>query len=187
MSDAVATALVRTLVIGGAAGVYGRWLMRSREPRAVGPSRLRHAPYAYWVAVLVIAAHPVPLPTPDWYDAAARPLGLLAALAGGLFAAWAALHLGRYWDVEISALPDHRVVDDGPFAVVRHPIYLGLLAFLAGATVALGDGAAGIVSAAAAAVAVLRARAEERFLTARLGDEYRAYALRVGMLLPRLR
>lgn len=175
---------MRALIILGAIGVLGRWLLRGRTERVPMRTWLQLAPCAYWIAVLVLSWHPVPLATPAWYDATVRPAGVGLAMLAGAFAAWAALHLGRYWDPSISALRDHRVVDDGPYGVVRHPIYLGLLAFFVGTTLAVVDPVVAFVSGGAAAVALLRARAEERFLIERLGDEYRAYRRSVPMLAP---
>ncbi len=183
MSDQDAAALIRLLVLVGSAGAIGRYAMRSREPRAAVRTALSYAPYLYWAVILVILAHPLAVALPAWYGQL-RFAGLALAMAGGAFAAWAALHMGRYWDVEISALADHRVVEDGPFAIVRHPIYLGLIAFFAGTTIALGDPIVAVASVGGGAVAVARARAEERFLAERLGESYRRYQRRVSMLLP---
>lgn len=186
MTEASATALVRLLALGAAAGVLVRWLLRDRGPRVTARSRLQYAAYVFWLAELAIIAHVGGVaPTPPPYDALVRPLGLLLAVGGGALAAWAALHLGRYWDIEISARPDHRVVDDGPFGIVRHPIYVGLLGFLLGCTLALADVVALIGTLASALVVRARVRAEERFLLERLGEEYRDYMRRVPGLVPR--
>ena len=54
---------------------------------------------------------------------------LLAAvtLAGILFAWWARIHLGRLWSSAVTRKEHHHVVDTGPYSLVRHPIYTGLL------------------------------------------------------------
>lgn len=187
MDDATATVATRVLVLVGVAGVVTRFLFRSSHPRVYATSSLQIAPAVAWLAVALLAWHPFPLGTPPAYDAVARPLGVVAMTLGGAFSGWAALHMGRYWDITISALRDHRVVDDGPFGVVRHPIYLGVISFLVGGALAIADPVATIVCAGAIAVFVSRARAEERFLRERLGDAYREYATRVPMLIPRLR
>lgn len=46
---------------------------------------------------------------------------------GIAFAWWARLHLGRLWSAQVSRKAGHRLVDTGPYALVRHPIYSGLL------------------------------------------------------------
>jgi protein-S-isoprenylcysteine O-methyltransferase Ste14 len=106
-------------------------------------------------------------------------------LAGILFTWWARLHLGRLWSSAITRKQDHRVVDTGPYALVRHPIYTGLIAAIL-ATAA----AEATVTALLGGVLIvfglwLKARAEERFLMAELGtDAYGAYRRRVPMLVP---
>jgi protein-S-isoprenylcysteine O-methyltransferase Ste14 len=187
MDDGTATAATRLLVLAGVAGVLTRFLMRSRHPRVYARSSLQVAPAVAWLAVALLAWHPVSLDTPGVYDAIARPVGVAAMAFGGAFSAWAAVHMGRYWDVTISALSDHRVVDDGPFGVVRHPIYLGVISFLVGGPLAIADPVAALFCLGAVLVFLSRARAEERFLEERLGEAYLAYARRVPMLLPRLR
>ena len=54
---------------------------------------------------------------------------------GFVFCRWARLHLGRYWSGTVTRKEDHQVVDTGPYALVRHPIYTGLI--LAGFATAL--------------------------------------------------
>lgn len=106
-------------------------------------------------------------------------------LAGILFAWWARIHLGRLWSSGVTRKKDHRVIDSGPYSLVRHPIYTGLLASALATTIA---------QATATAVAGwmlivlglwMKARAEERFLATELEPEaYASYRLRVPMLIP---
>jgi protein-S-isoprenylcysteine O-methyltransferase Ste14 len=115
---------------------------------------------------------------------------LLVVLAGAGFAFcwWARLHIGRLWSATVTRKTDHHIVDTGPYALVRHPIYTGLI--LAAAAAALLRGALGPL-AGFTLIALgcwMKARLEERFLAAELGRElYEAYRRRVGMLTPRLR
>jgi protein-S-isoprenylcysteine O-methyltransferase Ste14 len=112
---------------------------------------------------------------------------LLAALtlAGVLFAWWARIHIGRLWSGSITRKEGHHVVDTGPYALVRHPIYSGLILALL-ATAVAGATASGLAGAVLISVGFwLKARAEEQFLTAELGaDAYGAYRQRVPMLVP---
>ena len=107
------------------------------------------------------------------------------ALLGVLFTWWARIHLGPLWSGQITVKQDHRIVDTGPYALVRHPIYSGLiLAILA--TAAAQATITGLVGAALIVIGVwLKARTEERFLSAELGAEaYGDYRRRVPMLVP---
>ena len=111
----------------------------------------------------------------------------MAALtaAGFLFTWWARIHLGRLWSGFVAKKTDHHVVDTGPYALVRHPIYTGII--LSSFAAALGYATAG--SLAGACVMTLgwyiKARLEERFLRQELDARaYDAYAARVPMLIP---
>jgi protein-S-isoprenylcysteine O-methyltransferase Ste14 len=106
-------------------------------------------------------------------------------LACILFVWWARIHLGRLWSSAITRKEGHRVVDTGPYAWVRHPIYTGLIAAIL-ATAAAQATVTGFLGAASVAIGLwLKARVEERFLMAELGaDAYGAYRRRVPMLVP---
>jgi protein-S-isoprenylcysteine O-methyltransferase Ste14 len=106
-------------------------------------------------------------------------------LVGLSFSWWARIHLGRLWSSAITRKEDHRIVDTGPYGLVRHPIYTGLLTALA-ATAAAEATVAGLIGAALVAFGLwLKARSEERFLMAELGPEaYGSYCRRVPMLVP---
>jgi protein-S-isoprenylcysteine O-methyltransferase Ste14 len=106
-------------------------------------------------------------------------------LAGILFTWWARLHLGPLWSGAITRKEGHRIVDTGPYALVRHPIYTGLLVAIF-ATAAAQAALTGMVGAVLIAVGVwMKARTEERFLATELGaDCYEAYRRRVPMLVP---
>lgn len=116
------------------------------------------------------------------------PLGwaMVALTAAGFtFCWWARLYLGRLWSSSVTLKEDHHVVDTGPYALVRHPIYTGIL--VAAAATAIEQGAAtSLVGLALITLGYwIKARLEESFLREELGREsYDAYARRTGMLLP---
>ena len=139
-------------------------------------------PFFIWVPYVVIALRPGPeLALPD----PARWLGLGLVVGGIGFSIWAARTLGRHFDMEVEVHEGHEVVDRGPFAIVRHPVYFGLGVHLLGACLATGNGLliAGTLFGALPALYV-RAAAEEQLLRQRLGRAYDAYARRVPMLIP---
>lgn len=104
----------------------------------------------------------------------------------GLGFTWAArLHLGPLWSSTSAPTEDHRIVDTGPYGVVRHPVYAGLL--LAAMATAAERGRIEAIAGALTLIAAisLRAKLEERFLRRDLGDEaYASYRRRVPMLVP---
>jgi CubicO group peptidase (beta-lactamase class C family)/protein-S-isoprenylcysteine O-methyltransferase Ste14 len=107
------------------------------------------------------------------------------AACGFAFTWWARLHIGRLWSSNVTRKADHHVVDTGPYAIVRHPIYSGL-ALAALATALARDLVAALAGAVLMVISFwIKARIEERFLSAELGpDAYAAYARRVPMLVP---
>ena len=102
-----------------------------------------------------------------------------------VFVWWARIHLGRLWSGAITLKQDHRIIDTGPYGLVRHPIYTGLIVSIL-ATAAAQATVTGLLGAAVIVFGLwLKARIEERFLTAELGAEaYGGYRRRVPMLVP---
>jgi len=121
------------------------------------------------------------------------PLGalsswLLAALVACGFGIcwWARLYLGRMWSSNITLKQEHQIIVTGPYALVRHPIYTGLL-LAAWSTAALQASELGMAGAALMTFGIyLKARREELLLTTELGAPYQSYRQRVPMLLPRI-
>jgi len=108
----------------------------------------------------------------------------LAAM-GLLFTWWARIHIGRLWSGTITRKAGHYIVDTGPYALVRHPIYSGLILAAIATGVQRGTLLAILGAALVAFSFFARARSEEQFLREQLGGEnYDAYARRVPMLLP---
>jgi protein-S-isoprenylcysteine O-methyltransferase Ste14 len=110
---------------------------------------------------------------------------LVVAAVGIAFTWWARIHLGTLWSGRITRKADHHIVDTGPYGIVRHPIYTGLITALV-ATVLAFPGLLNVAGVVILIVAfVSKARLEERFLSDELGAEaYAAYRRRVPMLVP---
>jgi len=123
---------------------------------------------------------------PDWrVDVNLSWLLVAAALTGFMFCWWARIHLGRLWSGWVTRKADHHIVDTGPYAIVRHPIYTGII-LAAFATAILEGRAVALVGAALMTAGFwIKARLEERFLRQELGvDAYDSYRRRVPMLVP---
>jgi protein-S-isoprenylcysteine O-methyltransferase Ste14 len=124
-----------------------------------------------------------------WHLGPAAEWALLAtAVFGLLFTWWARIVLGRLWSSGVTRKTDHRIITAGPYRLVRHPIYSGII-LAAVATAAMSGTADAQVGAALIALGLLvKARVEEGFLRQELGQQqYDAYARRVPMLIPHLR
>jgi protein-S-isoprenylcysteine O-methyltransferase Ste14 len=113
-----------------------------------------------------------------WTCVAIVPVGMA-------FAWWARVHLGRLWSSSVTRKADHHVVDTGPYGIVRHPIYTGVIASILATAVVQGSSGAILGAACFVWGFYLKARLEEAFLRAELGEAaYDAYRRRVPMLVP---
>ena len=121
------------------------------------------------------------------WDAGRELNWLLVAIAALslLFTWWGRLYLGRLWSRSVAKKADHHVVDTGPYGIVRHPIYAGMIAAIL-ATAILKGMLVGVPGAVLMALAFgMKAKLEERFLREQLGrDAYDSYRHRVPMLIP---
>ncbi|SDS72144.1 methyltransferase family protein [Bradyrhizobium canariense] len=112
----------------------------------------------------------------------------VVVLIGISFTWWARIHLGRYWSNAITHKEDHRIIDTGPYGMVRHPIYTGLILAILATGVAVGTWTSLIGALLISFGEWQKARMEEGFLTAELGAEiYGPYCRRVPMIVPFLR
>ncbi|HWA30908.1 MAG TPA: isoprenylcysteine carboxylmethyltransferase family protein [Rhizomicrobium sp.] len=110
---------------------------------------------------------------------------VIVTFLGFAFAWWARIHLGRLWSGSITRKEGHHVVDSGPYGIVRHPIYTGILLSGVASAVVMGTPHAYIGAALLIVAYWVKARLEERWLREELGPEaYDAYRRRVPMLLP---
>jgi protein-S-isoprenylcysteine O-methyltransferase Ste14 len=109
-------------------------------------------------------------------------------LGGLLFTWWARIHLGRLWSSDVARKADHHVVDTGPYGIVRHPIYTGILLASIGTAVTRGTLGTWLGFGLMTLGWAIKARMEEGFLREQLGaEQYGAYARRVPMLVPFLK
>ena len=110
-----------------------------------------------------------------WVAAIVTALGLL-------FTVWARVHIGRNWSGVVTLKEGHELVDTGPYALVRHPIYTGLLVAFIGSAFARGDWGGVLAVLIAWAALWRKLRLEELWMTERFGEQYIAYSRRVPAL-----
>jgi protein-S-isoprenylcysteine O-methyltransferase Ste14 len=110
--------------------------------------------------------------------------GAALTAAGLLFSVWARVHLGRNWSGTVTVKEEHSLVTTGPYALVRHPIYTGILTGFAGSALALGQWR-GLLGLAIATVGLWRKwRLEERWMQETFSETYTAYRKRVRAIIP---
>jgi protein-S-isoprenylcysteine O-methyltransferase Ste14 len=159
-----------------------RGVTRRGETLARSRGLAHYVAYFFFVPYLVIAARPGPeLDAPE----PLRWVGLVLVVVGVAFAVWAIATLGRHYDLELEIHSDHELVREGPYRLVRHPVYTGLGLHLAGTCLATGNLLLIVGTLLVSYPALyLRARTEERLLRERFGSAYDEYAREVGMLVP---
>jgi protein-S-isoprenylcysteine O-methyltransferase Ste14 len=118
---------------------------------------------------------------PDWVF---YP-GIFLILLGVTVRQWAIAVLGRFFSLNVQVVEDHQVVEKGPYRVVRHPSYTGLLITFIGISLAVQSLGALLVLLAVFIVSFgYRIRVEERTLLTELGEDYASYMKRTKRLIP---
>jgi protein-S-isoprenylcysteine O-methyltransferase Ste14 len=192
MNAELAGLLHRALLPALWVGWAGYWWLGSRDVKATARrepvlSRWLHLGPLALAMVLLGTRHLPPswlsgrfVPRNDWAFGA----GALLTAAGLLFAVWARRHIGRNWSAIVTLKQDHELITSGPYALVRHPIYTGLLFAFAGSALAVGEWR-GLVAVAIVLASLWRKlRLEERWMRERFGAAYDDYARRVKALVP---
>jgi protein-S-isoprenylcysteine O-methyltransferase Ste14 len=168
------------------------WWLSSRDVKATARrestlSRLMHlgpmllAAAILWAPTLGVTVLDARfLPRTPW----AFRIGAVVTIAGLAFSIWARRHLGRNWSAIVTLKEGHELVTSGPYALVRHPIYTGLLFGFLGSAIARGHWS-GLLAVALFFLSALRKyRLEERWMRERFGADYEAYRARVKAIVP---
>jgi protein-S-isoprenylcysteine O-methyltransferase Ste14 len=188
-----------TVFLGLAIVVWGIffmvWILAARRNRQ---SVKRREPFASRLVNILLYAIAAGLLLYDWRISAplsARfiPDHYLISLAGlalqtfGLgFALWAQRHLGKNWSAQVTLARDHRLIRSGPYRLVRHPMYLGILAGMFGTAIVIGE-LRGFLAAAAVLIALLwKIRGEDSILGDHFGESHQQYAKEVKSIIPYL-
>lgn len=111
-------------------------------------------------------------------------LGLTIEIAGILFALWARRVLGANWSGEVRIATGHQLIRSGPYALIRHPIYTGVLAMYLGAAVVSGEVHAPIAFAVILTLYIRKLRLEEQILAANFGPAWADWRRHSWALLP---
>lgn len=135
-------------------------------------------PLAYVATGFPAAAERAFVPALAW-------LGLLAAL-GALAMFWLTHRaLGRNWSVSLQVRENHRLIQDGVYARVRHPMYTAFWLWAVAQALLLPNWVAGLSGLVGfGTLYAFRIGREERMMLDAFGDEYRAYSARTARLIP---
>jgi len=125
--------------------------------------------FTSWPQVAGLDAHVVP------EGRATAALGVVLAISGAAFAIIAKRLLGANWSGRAVIKDAHEIVCRGPYALVRHPIYTGLLVAAAGTAIACGRLHNVLGVGLLWGAFELKRHDEEQLLLCAFGDDYRAY------------
>jgi protein-S-isoprenylcysteine O-methyltransferase Ste14 len=144
----------------------------------------------FLIVIILLSTTWIPLP---WLYVQLWPVGLwpfwlgaAVTIAGLLFAVWAREHLGRNWSRSVTIKQDHELITSGPYAVVRHPIYTGILAGFLGTAIALSQVRGLIAVVLIFLVLWAKLSMEEKWMRSQFGETYTAYAHHTSALVPYL-
>jgi protein-S-isoprenylcysteine O-methyltransferase Ste14 len=107
--------------------------------------------------------------------------------AGVAFSVWARVTLGRNWSAEVTFKQDHELIESGPYALVRHPIYTGLLLMALGAAIDGGRLIGFILVLTLGAALWWKVHLEEEVMNTHFPDAYADYRSRTPAIIPFLR
>jgi protein-S-isoprenylcysteine O-methyltransferase Ste14 len=180
--------------LGAALLGIARGLSRPRG-RVMGLARQVLHPAAYlligagFFGLCILLWRPLPVSLSAPVRSVALALGALLYFPGLALYLWAWQTLGEMYNVSSSVgvqlYADHRLVTHGPFAVIRHPMYLGLILAAAGGLLIYRTWTFVFVLASFLGL-VLRAQREEQALAAEFGQAWQAYCQRVPGWIPHL-
>ena len=114
-------------------------------------------------------------------------LGLVTdciVVAGAAFTVWARITLGRNWSAEVTFKQDHELIESGPYALARHPIYTGLIVMALGTAINYGRAIGFGLLVALCGGLWWKARQEERMMSRHFPGAYAEYKTRVRAIIP---
>ena len=175
------------LAAGGLAFFLALIVARSRRERESGGKRSSRSIAGIGLGMALIFTGPISVrldPLGAVAVAEAAVVTLLMAASVALFV-WSSRTMGRNWSLVARTRSDHELVTSGPFAHVRHPIYIAMALTMLAASIALGHERALLIGVPLFAIGTwFRISEEERLLRAMFGDDYDAYAARVRRFVP---
>jgi protein-S-isoprenylcysteine O-methyltransferase Ste14 len=121
------------------------------------------------------------VPFPDWLRWIGAALGAVSFVLYG----WAQATLGKEWSPHLQMRQEHHLATSGPYAHIRHPIYVALIGFLLGVALVTANWFFIGLLVVSVVVLALRMPKEEQMMVEDFGEEYVAYMARTGRLFPK--
>jgi protein-S-isoprenylcysteine O-methyltransferase Ste14 len=174
----------------GALVLVWAWGWRISKPTSHRPEGLNSmVPYLpVLIGVALLRMHVLPeswIKEPLWpHSLVLDAAGLAVTVLGAVFAIWSRVTLGRNWSSVPQVKEQHELVVQGPYRIVRHPIYTGLILAVAGTGLALDKRIWLFMVVLIFATYWLKIRVEERLMMETFPEEYPEYRRRVKALIP---
>lgn len=111
-------------------------------------------------------------------------MGLALDLVGVLFAIWARLTIGRNWSHIMALKEKHELVQTGPYGIVRHPIYAGMLLAVLGVAMTTSSLASYLGFICMLIGLLVRVQSEDRLMAKQFAEAHSAYRQRTKKLVP---
>jgi protein-S-isoprenylcysteine O-methyltransferase Ste14 len=145
---------------------------------------------AFLVSIVLIWLLWIPLPSllPDPWSTTRIILGFSLFLGGAIFILWGRRTLGRMWGIstsrEVKLVQDHRLVQEGPFRLIRHPMYFGWWVVVLGLILIYYTWVLCLFFVFSLIAFLGRAKREEKVLGDTFGEEWHAYKRRTRFIIP---
>lgn len=111
-------------------------------------------------------------------------LGFIISMVGILFSIWGRIALGSNWSADAVLKSGQTLISNGPYALVRHPIYSGITLGMIGSAIALGNVGGLLAVILILIFSFLRITYEESMMNEKFGNEWKEYAKRVKRFIP---
>ena len=174
---------LRVAVIALWIGFWLYWLIAARNVKRGSRARSARPASAAIIALALLLPRALGASALNVRSPALGALGLAILVASLAFAVWARVYLGRNWGMPMTAKREPELVTSGPYRLVRHPIYAGLLGGMLGT--ALATNPLALIAVALMGGYFLHcARVEEELMRSAFPGQYERYCERTKLLIP---
>lgn len=113
-----------------------------------------------------------------------RPIGLVLTATGYFLMNWSVMALGKQFSTDVTIQKGHKLITTGPYRLVRHPRYLGIIVFLTGIALTFRSLLSLMFAGLTVAVVLWRIWDEEKLMRETFPAEWDAYVKRTRRLVP---
>jgi protein-S-isoprenylcysteine O-methyltransferase Ste14 len=175
-------------------GFAAVFLFRKRPPKALETKRDKASYWGiglqavgYWIVWFFARPYFSPIfPMPRAAEIVTAALTITIGAASVWLSGAAVRTLGKQWTFQARVVKDHELITQGPYSLVRNPIYLGMFGMLLATGLAVGRLPVLLAAIVVFLIGIeIRIRTEENLLREAFGEKFDEYARRVPALIPR--